>query len=308
MELRHLRYFLAVADTGSFTKAAARHFVAQSALSQQIGRLEAELGTALFHRTSRMVRLTEAGTSLVPLARRVIADADNIQAEMAALTGLRKGKLRLGLIQTPATTIDVIAVMGEFHERYAGIEFEVSSGTSTEMAAAVAHGELDLALVGLEEREVPKKLVVRRLSVEPLVAVVCAAGALGGRKRISVPELLAHGQFIHFRKGTGLRHRVDDALARAGVSVSGAFEMGQITDMIRLAALDVGVTIVPRTAAVDIGHIGGRPYTVITLTDDQARHPVSVVFDADRLSSAATAFLEALDRHVHQRLDSPSDS
>ena len=85
MELRYLKYFLAVAETGNFTRAAARCLVAQSALSEQIARLETEVGMPLFARTSRAVRLTAAGEVLVPLAQRILADVDMAQAELDAL-------------------------------------------------------------------------------------------------------------------------------------------------------------------------------------------------------------------------------
>lgn len=85
MDLRHLKYFLAVAETRNFTQAAANCYVAQSALSQQIARLEKEVGAQLFSRTSRSVRLTAAGELLEPLARRILADVDNAQAALDAL-------------------------------------------------------------------------------------------------------------------------------------------------------------------------------------------------------------------------------
>src|SRR3954447_21126043 len=105
MELRHLRYFVAVAETSNFTRAAELSFVAQSALSQQVAALEKELGNQLFHRTSRAVTLTEAGEVLLPLARRILADVELAKMEMDALAGVQRGKLRLGLIQTAGTEV-----------------------------------------------------------------------------------------------------------------------------------------------------------------------------------------------------------
>lgn len=298
MELRHLRYFVSVAETRNFTKAAALHFVAQSALSQQISRLEAELGSALFFRNSRSVALTEAGAVLLPLARRIVADADNAKMEMDALTGLKRGTLRLGLIQTPAASIDVIEVMGDFHERHPGIHFQITDAASDEMVQALADGGLDVAVVGLDGSEVPAGLRCIPLALEPLVAVVSARNPLAGRRRITLPELVEHGQFIHFKRGSGLRNRVEEAFARAGVPPHASFEMGLITDMIRLAARGVGVTLVPRTSLVEAGEVGGVPFVAIGLADDQARHPVSVVYDPARLSSAAAAFVEELQLHI----------
>src|ERR1700760_4634673 len=119
MELRHLRYFLAVASARSFTRAAAQCYVAQSALREQIARLESEVGSQLFVRTSRTVRLTAAGEVLIPLA-----------------------------------PLDLAAVLGDFHRRFAEIEFEVTSEPSAGMVTAVSAGTLDLAIVGLFPEDV----------------------------------------------------------------------------------------------------------------------------------------------------------
>jgi len=140
MELRHLTYFVAVAETENFTRAAAQCFVAQSALSQQVARLETEVGALLFARNSRSVRLTEAGEVLLPLARRILADVDNAQAELDALRSLRRGRLRLGLLQSAANPVDQIAVIGAFHESYPGIDILVTDETSSAMVEAVGAG------------------------------------------------------------------------------------------------------------------------------------------------------------------------
>jgi len=186
MELRYLRYFLAVAATGSFTRAAAQCYVAQSALSEQIARLESEVGTQLFVRTSRTVRLTAAGEVLVPLAQRILADVETAQAELDALAGLRRGRLRLGLIQTSGGPLDLAAVLGDFHRRFAEIEFEVTSEPSAGMVTAVSAGTLDLAIVGLFPEDVPAGLERQLLSRDPLVAVVAPGLAAPSRCRSRV--------------------------------------------------------------------------------------------------------------------------
>jgi DNA-binding transcriptional LysR family regulator len=302
MELRHLTYFVAVAETMNFTKAAARCFVAQSALSQQVARLETEVGTPLFARTSRSVRLTEAGEVLLPLARRILADLDGAQAELDALGGLRRGRLRLGLVQSTADPIDQMAVIGDFHARFPAIEISVTNETSTAAVAAVEAGTLDAAIVGFGADHLPASLTQQTLSVDPLVAVVSARHPLTDGT-IGVDALVGSRPFIHFVAGSGVRYQVDAAFARAGVTVSHSFEMGELTDMVRLAALDIGVTIVPACVTESgSGLREGEKYRVIRLADKAAVHPVSVVYDAAHLSSAASAFLETLEQHQPDRL------
>src|SRR4051812_48113091 len=100
MDLRHLEYFVAVAEEGNFTRAAARCHVVQSALSHQIAALEREHGVTLFHRTSRSVQVAPAGELLLPHARRLLRDAELARDELAAFTGVLTGRLRLGMVGT----------------------------------------------------------------------------------------------------------------------------------------------------------------------------------------------------------------
>src|SRR6201994_247030 len=296
MELRYLRYFLAVAETRNFTRAAAQCYVAQSALSEQIARLEAETGVQLFVRTSRTVRLTAAGEVLVPLAQRILADVETAQAELDALAGLRRGRLRLGLIQTSGGALDLAAVLGDFHRRFGEIEFEVTSEPSAGMVAAVEAGSLDLAIVGLHPEDVPPGLEHQLLSQDPLVAVVASRHTLAGRARVRVAELAGPGAFIHFRRGSGIRRYVDAAFGRAAVVAPGGFEVSQVHDMIRLAAQGVGATIVPRSAATWLypPGAGREDFRVLRLADRRAVHPTTVIYDGGRLSPAAEAFLAVL--------------
>lgn len=306
MELPHLRYFLAVVETGNFRRAAEQSFVAQSALSQQIARLEAELGTALFFRNTRSVRLTSAGEVLRPLARRILAEVEHATGEMAALVGLKKGSLRLGIIQTGAGAIDIIALISRYHERYPGIDLHVQTEASSDMAAAVAGGELDVAIVALPRPALPPGLTHHRIVDDPLVAVMSRAASRGVGDEIALPDLLERGPFIHYLSGSGLRHSITAAFERAKLTVRASLELDQIVDMIRLAALGVGVTVVPKTSTEPI--VGEARHTAdfaaVALTDRAMVHAIGVVYDADRLPPAGAAFLATIPGLVRQ-YDSP---
>ncbi|MFK4106103.1 LysR family transcriptional regulator [Streptomyces sp. NPDC019531] len=306
MDLRHLRYFLAVAETRNFTQAAANCYVAQSALSQQVARLEKEVGSQLFSRTSRSVRLTAAGELLEPLARRILTDVDNARAALDALSGLRRGRLRLGLIQTRASLVDLVEVMADYHARYPGIDFHVTNAPSSEMAAAVLTGDLDIAVVGLTPHQIPDGLDHRVLADDPLVLIVPADHALADREVIGLADLPDTHQLIQFTKGTGLRRQVESAFARAGVGPGQHFQVGQIYDMIRLAARGIGVTVVPRSTVFGPGSLLGQnpgdilPYgaRALRLTDAAATHTICVVHDSKRLAPAAAAFLDVVAGHA----------
>src|SRR3954453_21975570 len=117
VDLQQLRYVVAVADLGNFTRAAERCFVVQSALSHQIAKLEQELGARLFHRTSRSVALTPAGAALLPAARECLSAAERVRAEVSAATGEIRGRLAVGMIPTTAV-VDVPTVMRAFHQQH----------------------------------------------------------------------------------------------------------------------------------------------------------------------------------------------
>lgn len=306
MDLRHLRYFLAVAETRNFTQAAANCYVAQSALSQQIARLEKDVGAPLFSRTSRSVRLTAAGELLEPLARRILADVDNAQAALDALSGLRRGRLRLGLVQTRASLVDLVEVMADYHARHPGIDFHVTNAPSSDMAAAVLAGDLDIAIVGLTPQQIPDGLDHQVLANDPLVLIVPAGHALAGHEVASLADLPDSHQLIQFTKGTGLRRQVEAAFTRAGLEPGQHFQVGQIYDMIRLASRGIGVTVVPRSSVFGAGSLLGPdpgdtlPYGAhaIRLTDGAAVHTVCAVHDSKRLAPAAAAFLDVVGRHA----------
>jgi DNA-binding transcriptional LysR family regulator len=299
MEIRHLRYFIAVAELRNFTKAAEASFVAQSALSQQISRLEHELGAPLFVRGKRGAALTPAGEVLLPHARRLVADEARARAEMRSYLGLEKGRLTVGLIQTTASAVDVVGAVAEFSRRCPGIELHIVNQTTAEMVEGVRRGSLDLAVVGVGPDELPDGLESRQLAVDPLVGVASEKLASGLVGPVSVADLLSRGRLIQFAAGSGIRKHVDAAVRRAGLEVSSPFELNQVSDMLVFAALGLGVTIVPRTLTVTTSAQltgAGQPYVVLGLTDPLAVHPVTVIFETPRMPVSAQVFLDLLTR------------
>ncbi|HEX4814755.1 MAG TPA: LysR family transcriptional regulator, partial [Nonomuraea sp.] len=142
MQLHQLAYFVAVAETRHFTQAAERMRVAQPSLSKQVKALETDLGAPLFTRARGNVTLTPAGEALLPLARRMLADADTARQEVAQLAGLRRGRVRLGA--TPSLCAGLVAdALARFHRAYPGIELLVEEGGSRDLVRALARGQLD---------------------------------------------------------------------------------------------------------------------------------------------------------------------
>ncbi|MFB8007048.1 LysR family transcriptional regulator [Nocardia sp. NPDC056000] len=289
MELRQLRYFLAIARTRSFSAAAASEFVVQSALSQQIRKLEDELDVKLFDRTTRSVRLTREGEHLLPLAERALAGIDLVATEAAGLRGLISGHIAVGMMECPPLTLDMAVLLCNFHARYPGIEVALRSGGSDRMVEQIHTAELDLAILGLPPKPLPAKLIARELLTEDLVGLITVDHPLAGPV---TARALAHTRFIDFPPGYGLREQVDQCFAGAGIDRHVAFEVVRVEEMIRFAALGLGVAVLPRSIAVAAVRRPDGP-RILEITGADLRRTVAVVHRHDGPSSpAARRFLE----------------
>ena len=175
MELRQLRYTVAVATHRHFTRAAAAVPVAQPALSHQIKLLEQELGVELFERSRSGVRLTEAGEIFLLRARRALAEMDAAREEIAALKGLTTGRLVLGAMQALAG-LDLPRLIAAFHAAYPGVDVSLREDSTRDMLTMTARGEIDLAIAALDV-ERPAGLEVAPLVREPVLVAVPAVTA-----------------------------------------------------------------------------------------------------------------------------------
>src|SRR6516162_10976519 len=147
MELRQLTYFVAIAEERNFTRAAERIPIAQPSISQQIRRLEAELGERLFLRDRRGIRLTPAGQALLPHARTTLQDAEGGREAVAALSGLLTGRLTVGLVH-PLPDRRFLHLLGAFHRTHPRIELTLIEDQTDALLAALAAGQLHAALIG----------------------------------------------------------------------------------------------------------------------------------------------------------------
>ena len=200
MELQQLRYVLAVAETRNFTRAAQQCFVGQSALSHQVRKLEDEIGTPLFARSSRRVELTAAGEAFLPWARSSLDSAERAAAEATAAVGVVSGTLTIGLIPT-VTALDIPALVHRLHEAHPEVNVRLRVGASDKLVAAVREDEIDLAVLGLAPGIVPQGVEHRVLAEEALVAVVPEEHPLAHRGTVDLSEL-AEEPFADFATGS----------------------------------------------------------------------------------------------------------
>ena len=286
MEFQQLRYVLAVAETRHFTRAAQQLYVAQSALSQQVAKLEGEIGTPLFVRSSRRVELTPSGEAFLPWARACLDAADRAHAEAAAAAGLVTGRLRVGLIPT-TTVVDVPDLVRRLRERHPRVEVQLRVGGSEDLVRKVRADRMDLAMVGLATGVEPQGVAHRAMSTEALIAVVPGDHLLAGRERVRLAEL-ADETFADFPAGTTGRLQSDRAFHAARLTRRVPYEASTPELIGSLVTSGLAVALLPRTFTPAAG------CQLLEVTDGPGRTE-HLCWSATRPSPATLAALELLD-------------
>jgi DNA-binding transcriptional LysR family regulator len=286
VELQQLRYVVAVAETANFTRAAERCRVVQSALSHQVARLERELGTRLFERTSRRVRLTPAGEAFLPAARQALDAAERARAEVAAVTGEIRGELAIGAIPTVAA-VDLPSVLREYRGRHPQVRISLRVGSSGDLIEQVREGSLDVAFTGVLPSFRAKGVRERELAQGELVAVVAPDHPLADVDEVDLRRL-SEESFVDFPAGSGGRAQTDEAFAAAGLQREVAFEVTAVDFLARLVRHGLGVSMVPAAFVKELTGL-----RVLRVHDAPARAE-RLVWNGARLTPAATAFLDAL--------------
>lgn len=246
IELRQLTCVDAVATHRHFTRAAAAVGIAQPALSHQIKRLEQELGVALFHRSRAGVTLTEAGEILLPRIRRAMSELTAGREELAALTGLETGRVRLGAMQALGP-LDLPGAIAQFHREHPAIDITLSEDSTARMQQLVLDGQLDLAIAALDV-DVADGLSAQALVSEPVLVALPRLHELAGVSAIGL-GLLRDEPFVLFRPGTGLRAITERAAQDAGFTPGVVLETGNLDRLVALVNEGLGVSLIPESTA-----------------------------------------------------------
>ncbi|MFF8841814.1 LysR family transcriptional regulator [Streptomyces sp. NPDC015127] len=250
MQLQQLRYFVAVAETRHFTRAAERVHVSQPSLSQQIRALEQELGADLFGRARGNIALTDAGEALLPLARRILADTETARREVQELAQLRRGRVRLGA--TPSLCTGLLPqVLRTFHDLHPGIEILIEESGSHDLVRELARGALDLALVVLPLPSPSPALSTVELLREDLV-VISPPAAAAPPAPVRIADL-AGEPLVMFRHGYDLRELTVAACRAEGFEPSFTVEGGEMDAVLGFVRAGLGVAVVPSMVAEGAG-------------------------------------------------------
>lgn len=292
MELQPLRYFLAIAETGSFTAAASRCHVSQPSLSIQVAKLEAELGGPLFERGRKGARLTQRGELLRPRAAEALRQLEAAQVEADELAGLQRGSVRLGCM--PSTGAYLLPpLIKAFDKAHPSIRLDLREESSPELGRLLREGEVDLAI--LDEAGLGPGLASALLFQEPLLLAVPPKHPFAERKRLALSHLKDE-PLILMKAGHGFRKIVLDALAKAGVEPRIVHESGEIETVQALVEAGLGCALVPAM----VRKAKGPAYL-----DLSEPRPSRSLFLARREGAALTRAAEALQRLAHTALRRP---
>lgn len=242
MEIRQLRAFVAIAESGTFTAGAQRVHVTQAAISMQIRQLESELGARVFVRAPRHVILTEAGEHLLQRAKQILREHDAAVDEIAELAGAERGRLRIGSASAMVLTDQLPKILKEIRKQHPRADISVTSGTSEALVQQILRGELDVAFVSLPVDA--RGIQTDRLSEDQLVAIASPKHRFAKQKTISAYSL-AGEKLILGERGGNTRRLIDQFFAEAGVTLHVAMELSRQAAIRRMVEEDMGVGIVP---------------------------------------------------------------
>jgi len=289
MNLHYLRAFVAVAESGNITRAAKGLRTSQPAVSKQLVELEQQLGTTLFDRLARGVRLTEAGTLLLRHAQRILAAERAAETEIGELTGLVRGRLSIGASTTIGSYL-VPAAFAAFHRAHAAIQLELEIANTAVIQAMVLDSRLDL---GLTEGFVSSdQLDVEAIHSDEMVAIVAPGHVLAAKRKVSARDF-AKLPIISRERGSGTRDVIEAAFQTRGLTLEPVMALGSTEAVKHAVAAGLGVALVSRLT-VDL-ELSAQRLCAVELHDLDIRRALHLVrLKGKRKSPTVEAFIASL--------------
>jgi DNA-binding transcriptional LysR family regulator len=288
MELRHLRYFVAVAEELHFTRAAERLGIKQPPLSLQIRQLETELGARLFRRLTRGIEITESGAQLLDDARRILDQVERAKAGVQSRARGETGRLHVGFAGATYFHPRVPAIVRAYRERYPGVLLSPHQSNTPLLVAGLRGGEIDAAFIR-PPISGGEGLAMLPLVEEPMLVVLPAAHPLASRGAVPLAALAQETLILFPRAiGPGLYDAIIGACQRAGFSPSLGQEAPQIPSIVYMVAAGLGVSIVPQST----DQIRAEGVRYLPIGGDGPRAPIGLAYRREDHSPAVRNFVE----------------
>lgn len=291
MELRHLQYFLKIAETSSFTQAAAALHVTQPTLSHQIGQLEREMGAPLFDRIGRSIQLTEQGRIFREYALRALRELETGRTAVSESEALVHGHLRMGAFRSFGNSA-LPRVLAAFHSDYPGIRVSVQQMSLADMEQGLIDGTLDLAITTYVP-PTSDRIVAERIFTEPLVLAVSAQHPLNGRKKIMLNDL-AGVPLVLRPSATPSRKLIDECFAAHGIVPNVVMEMSSGDATLATVRCSSLATICAARALEGIPGL-----CAVSIADARLERSGAILWHRDRYRSAAASAFAQMVKRAH---------
>jgi len=300
MELRHLHYFLKIAETSSFTQAAIALRVTQPTLSHQIKQLEQEIGTPLFDRIGRTIQITEAGQIFRSHAQRALQELESGLATVTELDGLMRGHLRIGVFRSFGNSL-LPAVLAEFYRAHPRVRISMLQMSLADMELALVNGEIDFAITTYQPAT-SDKMVSEELFTEPLILAVGSQHEFYGNASVRL-EALADMPLILRPAGTPSRQLIENCFTARGVVPSVVMEMssGDAT-MATIRCSKLAIICAGRAL------VGAPGVTTVRIEAPELRRSGAILWHKDRHRSTAAVILAQMTQRAYAQGSSEASS
>lgn len=296
MELSQLKYAVAVADTGNFTRASERCNISQPSLSQQVINLESEVGHKLFHRLGRRAVLTEAGKAFIERARRILNEVENAAKELKDHPSLDR-RITVGAIQTVAPYL-LLPLIAKCRRDHPNLQIELREDFRSDLVRGVVDGELDLAIVTLPVED--PRVSIEPLMKEPLLLVVGKNHPFASRKEISINDL-AGEVFATMGESSTLTAQIRSFFGDHNFEPKVGYRCAQVGTLKALVGMGLCISILPR---LDRQPGDRETLTYLRLTGTEPIREVVVIRHLQRYQSrGAEQFLSLLREHARASLE-----